>query len=239
MLLLRTIWNGIGSLDGYRSARMHLRLRSLRDSGCRRLWRHDDHDRCDRRRRQGRGERRRLGPISAGGVSGEEGLGGETGSGAVSGEGASAGFPCSELGGVSSRRKLLLRDRDRHGLFWGSARETCEEYSPSSHLATITSDAEQSAIEDAFSPSVTDYWIGLSLGNVEHDPDEECDEEPERCPFEWVTGDALSYANWAEHSQSDVEPNYTGACVRLQLDGFAWADFDCSTRLPALCEHDH
>lgn len=179
------------------------------------------------------------GQVSAGGASGEEGLGGETGGGAVSGEGGAAGFSCSELGGKVHDGNCYFAIAPGTGLSWGSARETCEKYSPSSHLATIGSDQEQAAIEAALSPSVSDYWIGLSLANIESEPDEACDDEPESCPFEWVTGDALSYANWGEYSESDVEPNYTGACVRLQLDGFAWADYDCSTRLPALCEHDN
>lgn len=175
-----------------------------------------------------------------GGESGESGgqaLGGQAGDPAT-GAGGGAGFSCDELGGAVHDEHCYFAIAPGSGLLWASARETCESFSPSSHLATITSHAEQAAIEDAFSPSVTDYWIGLSLADVEDEPSDDCDEAPESCPFEWVTGDKLIYTNWAEHSESDEEPNYTGACVRLQLDGFAWADFDCGTRLPALCEHD-
>jgi hypothetical protein len=188
------------------------------------------------------------GNVGAGARGGSGGRGGESGEnsggglgeagGPETGEGGGAGFSCDELDGVVHDEHCYFVLAPGSGLSWTMARETCEGYSPSSHLVTISSSAEQAAIENALSPSVSDYWIGLALADVENEPNDDCDEAPESCPFEWVTGEALSYANWAAHGKNDVEPNYTGACVRLQLDDFNWADFDCGTRLPAVCEHD-
>jgi hypothetical protein len=182
-----------------------------------------------------------AGGTSTGGTSGEAGENGEMAVGGESGTpstgaGGATGLSCDELGGVIHDGRCYFTIAPGTGLRWSAARETCAGYSPTSHLAAITSSEEQAAIEATLSPAVSDYWIGLSLADVESDPDDDCDESPETCPFEWVTGDALSYSNWAAHSETDLEPNYTGACVRLQLDGLTWADFDCSTRLPALCE---
>ncbi len=172
----------------------------------------------------------------AGGQAGENEPSGTAGAPST-GEGG-GGFSCAKLDGVVHEGHCYFAIAPGTGLSWSAAREACESYSTSSHLLTIGSNAEQRAVEDALTPAVSDFWIGLSLANVEDDPGEECEDAPESCPFTWVDGEAVSYANWAEHSKRDVEPNYTGACVRLQLDGFKWADFDCSTRLPAVCEHD-
>jgi hypothetical protein len=174
---------------------------------------------------------------SEGGASGDSELGGESGRGAAPGDGTGAGFSCEAVSGTGDGDHCYFAIAPDAGLSWAAARETCEGYSPSSHLLTIGSFAEQAAIDETFARAGSEYWIGLSLSDVEGAPDDACQESPERCPFEWVTGDALSYENWARHSKNEIEPNYTGACVRLQLDDFAWADFDCSSRLAALCEH--
>jgi hypothetical protein len=58
------------------------------------------------------------------------------------------------------------------------------------------------------------------------------------CPWLWVTDDKFAFSKWARRDGSDPEPNFTGACVRLQLTDRSWADFPCGTQLPAICEHD-
>jgi hypothetical protein len=181
-----------------------------------------------------------AGGLGTGGTNAESAENGGTGAAGKpsSGEGGNTGSSCDELGGAIHDGHCYFTIAPSTGLLWTAAREACESYSASAHLATITSSAEQAAAEAAVSPAVADYWIGLSLADVERDPGNSCARSPESCPFEWVTGDTVSYSNWAEHDKGDVEPNYTGACVRLQLEGFTWADFDCSTRLPALCEDD-
>jgi hypothetical protein len=93
------------------------------------------------------------------------------------------------------------------------------------HLATLTAADEQAAAATV-SPG-QERWIGLRRRNGSpRDP----------TSFEWVTGEPLSYDNWANYG-STREPNGTGDCVRLLTAG-TWADNDCSERFPVLCEHE-
>jgi hypothetical protein len=94
------------------------------------------------------------------------------------------------------------------------------------HLATITSADEQTAVA-ALAPG-QGRWVGLRRQNGSpRAPDS----------FDWVTGEPLSYANWAVYNDNSREPNGTGDCVRLLDDG-TWADSACSDRNQALCERE-
>lgn len=153
-------------------------------------------------------------------------------------DGGPAGFDCDALEGLLWSGHCYFVIAPGSGLVWTRAATTCETFS-GSHLASVTSADEQEAIEGAFFPSTTDYWIGLSLqGASSATPPASCKTTPGSCPFLWVTGETLSYTNWSRRSASDVEPNYSGGCARLQLTDRAWADLGCGTQLPALCEHD-
>jgi hypothetical protein len=151
---------------------------------------------------------------------------------------APASFDCEALAGSVWSDHCYFAIAAGTGLDWSRAKTTCESFS-GSHLVTITSAEEQAAIENAFFPSITDYWIGLSLeGAAAQTPPSSCKTAPESCPFLWVTGEALGFTLWARRSGSGQEPNYTGACVRLVLTDRSWADFGCGTQLTAICEHD-
>jgi hypothetical protein len=148
------------------------------------------------------------------------------------------GFDCATLDGLVWNGHCYFSIAAGTGLIWTRAKTTCESFSDS-HLATLTTSAEQAAIEGAFFPSTTDYWIGLSLQDPSSQtPPSSCKTTPGSCPFRWVTGEVLSFTKWTQRSGTDAEPNYTGACVRLQLTDRSWADFGCGAQLPAICEHD-
>jgi hypothetical protein len=92
-------------------------------------------------------------------------------------------------------------------------------------------------LEETFFPATDDHWIGLSLADTSWLPFG-CSDDPESCPFLWVTGETLDFTDWAV-SVIDPEPNYSGACVRILFDDLDWADRTCgTTRLPAICETD-
>lgn len=74
------------------------------------------------------------------------------------------------------------------GLTWKEAKEAAE--SQNGHLVTITSQKEQDFISNLIKDTEKDkYWLGLS-------------DEQEEGRWEWVTGEAYSYSNWAKN-----EPN--------------------------------
>jgi hypothetical protein len=122
------------------------------------------------------------------------------------------------------------------GLDWDHAKSECE--ASGAHLATITSSGEQTFVAATFFPSSDDAWIGLSLEDTQSDPSNLCSLIPDTCPFLWLTAEKLDYTAWATRSGGDDEPNYTGACVRLQASDQAWADIDCSSTFRAVCERD-
>jgi Lectin C-type domain len=149
-----------------------------------------------------------------------------------------AGFDCEMLDGLLWNDHCYFVISQGTGLIWTRARTTCESFSDS-HLATLTSAAEEAAVEGAFFPATQDYWIGLALENPgTQTPPATCKTMPGSCPFRWVTGERLMFSKWSQRSGTDSEPNYTGACVRLQITDRSWADFGCGTQLPAICEHD-
>lgn len=199
------------------------------------------------------------GTAGAGGTAGSAaGKGGSAGKANTAGEGgahssggtggSSSGAPASGGAGGKTSASCSGTSFGGHCYFligtdtaldWPSAKTTCEAHSSKSHLVTITSADEQAALVKAFFPSQADTWIGLSLADPSKSPDSICKLAPDQCPFKWVTGEALSYNDWAKRSGTDSEPNYTGSCVRLQAADETWADTGCtSSKNRAICEED-
>jgi hypothetical protein len=183
-------------------------------------------------------------PASAGGEGGADadaagsGPGGTanggtgTGGTATAGAGGSSGADCDALAGTTF---------DGHCHFYlsslldfASARSACAE--ASAVLVAINSAAEQRFLESTFFAPANDAWIGLSLAELTDPNSATCKATPSSCPFLWLTGEPLSYTKWGNHGVSDREPNYTGACVRLQGATLDWADQDCTERVRAICE---
>jgi hypothetical protein len=183
-------------------------------------------------------------PASAGGEGGADadaagsGPGGTanggtgTGGTATAGAGGSSGADCDALAGTTF---------DGHCYFYlsslldfASARSACAE--ASAVLVAINSAAEQRFLESTFFAPANDAWIGLSLAELTDPSSATCKATPSSCPFLWLTGEPLSYTKWGNHGVSDREPNYTGACVRLQGATLDWADQDCTERVRAICE---
>jgi hypothetical protein len=183
-------------------------------------------------------------PASAGGEGGADadaagsGPGGTanggtgTGGTATAGAGGSSGADCDALAGTTF---------DGHCYFYlsslldfASARSACAE--ASAVLVAINSAAEQRFLESTFFAPANDAWIGLSLAELTDPNSATCKATPSSCPFLWLTGEPLSYTKWGNHGVSDREPNYTGACVRLQGATLDWADQDCTERVRAICE---
>jgi hypothetical protein len=165
------------------------------------------------------------------------GAGGRSGSPAggagASGVAGSAPGDCSQGTTFGGHCYFLVGTTD--GLDWASAQAACE--AQGGHLVTITSSEEQSMLASTFFPSTDDAWIGLSLDDVASDPSSVCKVLPDTCPFLWVTGEELAYDAWAVRSGDD-EPNYTGACARMQAADQAWADTGCTSPYRAICEND-
>lgn len=100
---------------------------------------------------------------------------------------------------------------------WRDAEEACR--ASAAHLVTITSEAENAFLERSWAW----VWIGASDGEPRH--------SRRRGEYAWVTGEEMSFENWA-----DDRPNAQGVlcgellcyehCAELQEDG-TWNDLDC------------
>jgi len=176
-----------------------------------------------------------------GGGSGSGGKGGATGSAGQAGKsnaGASGGggASCTGSGATAYGGHCYFLVGDDTPLDWSSAKSACGAHSSTAHLVTIGSKEEQAQLATAFFPTTVDTWIGLSLDDVTKDPSSLCKLSPDQCPFKWVTSEKLDYTNWTVRSGTDSEPNYTGACVRMQATDQTWGDTPCSGKLRAICE---
>jgi len=90
---------------------------------------------------------------------------------------------------------------------WGTARSSCGSWG--GWLVVITDAGEQAAVASVISENA---WIGLS------------DQEAEG-NFVWVTGEAVSYTNWASGQPNDIG---TQDCVMAFKDsGYKWNDMSC------------
>jgi hypothetical protein len=176
-----------------------------------------------------------TGGAGAGGTSagGHTGAGAPSGGKAGSGTAGSASVECSD--GTTHDGHCYFLVGTSGGLDWEHAKSECDTHD--AHLVTITSSAEQMFVATTFFPSSDDAWIGLSLEDTRSNPSSLCSLAPDACPFLWVTAEKLDYDAWAMRSGDD-EPNYTGACVRLQASDQAWADTGCSSEFRAVCERD-
>lgn len=178
---------------------------------------------------------------AGGGKSGSSAGGGAAvaGSGAAGGSSGSTSFDCAARAGQRFEDRCYFSVGDDSALDWESARAACSDAGAGSHLVTIESAAEQAFLESAFFPAgAPDRWIGLSLGDTASDPPRLCRDLPAACPFSWVTGAEPSFTHWGAHSERDVEPNYSGGCVRIQAATRDWADLECDGALGAICEVD-
>jgi hypothetical protein len=164
---------------------------------------------------------------SAGASGGKTSSAGASGASSSTCSGTTFGGHCYFLIGTDS------------GLDWPTAKTTCEAHSKTTHLVTITSADEQTALVKAFFPSNTDTWIGLSQKDPSKSPDALCKVMADQCPFVWVTGEALGYTDWSTRSSSDREPNYSGSCVRMRSDDQSWGDTSCTgSKDRAICEEE-
>jgi hypothetical protein len=159
-----------------------------------------------------------------------------TGSNTAGAAGAVSSFDCEAVNGRTFDAHCYFVIGAETGLSFEDASASCTA-SDGAHLVAIGSAEEQGALVSAFFPGTVDYWIGLSHESAPGDPPNECSFLPALCPFDWVTNEPLEFTNWAPRD-GDEEPNYSGACVRIQAADQAWADFGCTTPLPAICEHE-
>lgn len=99
------------------------------------------------------------------------------------------------------------------------SKKACE--ASGAHLATVTTAAEQTALEPMVATS--DAWFGLSrppgsASNVKL--------------FAWVTGEVVSYSHW-----QTGEPSGSGECARMKRGGL-WGDSSCAAQYVAICERE-
>jgi hypothetical protein len=167
-----------------------------------------------------------------GGAPSSAGHAGQASSGAA-GSGATS---CTGSGATAYGGHCYFLVGDDSPLDWPSAKSACAAHSNGAHLVTVGSTEEQAMLAASFFPATVDAWLGLSLDDVTKDPSSLCKLAPDQCPFEWITGEKLEYTNWTVRSGGDSEPNYTGACVRMQASDETWGDNSCSVKLRAICE---
>src|ERR1041385_4036625 len=85
------------------------------------------------------------------------------------------------------------------GLTWADAERACE--SRGGHLATITSQAEETFVESLFPPTGAFWFVDRSnnaLGPWFGGVQAPCTPEP-ACGWGWVTGEPFTYTNWSSH----------------------------------------
>ena len=170
---------------------------------------------------------------ASGGKAGSSG--GTSGASAGGGQGG-GGFDCAKASGTVYGGHCYFLIGEGNGLEWEAAKTQCEKATPGGHLVTITSEAEEQFIESTFFPATDDRWIGLAIEDTRGNPPNSCRNNPASCPFLWVTSESLSYSKWGSHSATDVEPNYSGGCVRIQPSPIDWGDLDCDDNHSAICE---
>lgn len=183
----------------------------------------------------GRGGTSMGGSGTGGTAAGRAGAGGTASGGAPSG-GSAGNAPVACSDGTTHDGHCYFLVGTSSGLDWEHAKSECE--ASGAHLVTITSSGEQTFVAATFFPSSDDAWIGLSLEDTRSDPSTLCSLIPDSCPFLWVTGEKLDYTAWGMRSGGDDEPNYSGACVRLQAADQAWADLGCGSTFRGICERD-
>ena len=89
---------------------------------------------------------------------------------------------------------------------WPNARIACEN--AGGHLAVVQSQAENDFIQNNANAPSGSVWIGLTDENSEG-------------TFEWVTGDAVTYTNWAT---SEPSGNSGEDYTRLRTNDGYWTD---------------
>jgi cysteine-rich repeat protein len=97
---------------------------------------------------------------------------------------------------------------------WASARSLCVD--DGAELAAITSPEEQALVEPL---ATVEAFLGATDIAVEG-------------TFEWVTGEAWSFTNWANGEPND---EYGEDCLLILPTGL-WNDGNCSSNRPGLCE---
>ncbi len=186
----------------------------------------------------------------AGAAGGTGGTGGEASDAAPADAPNEAGLPyCNAVGGRVYQGHCYAISPVMAQ--WSTAKTNCENLG-GFHLVTITDAEEEAIVVSLMTPPADsglvgrDYWIGLS------EPAGTASQKKES-NFEWVTAPAEhydpsaagTYRNWGAWTDADVEPNFTGDCVRVRyLDPIvsgrigSWADCQCTDALLAICEHD-
>lgn len=97
-----------------------------------------------------------------------------------------------------------------YGISWTDANAAAQAMG--GHLVTITSEAENDYLVTVFG-SNGDYWIGLTDAAVEG-------------VYQWVTGEAFSYANWANEQPDNYEGDEDYVSGHFNFPGFdgGWND---------------
>jgi hypothetical protein len=126
-----------------------------------------------------------------------------------------SGVPCTETGALQfgGHCYFLVTAAASEQM----AQTTCA--GTGAHLVTLTQTAEQTAVQAL--GTGTERWIGLFRKNG----------PPTDPSYAWITNEPRAgFADW-----SPGEPNGSGQCVRLLATNL-WADDDCATMLPFICE---
>lgn len=116
--------------------------------------------------------------------------------------------------GETHRYEIFYFDR----ITWGDANTVAAD--GGWHLATITSQAEQDALQAALYPDAKydgKYWLGgYQLDGLTSLPDEN---------WNWVTGEGWDYTNWAPSEPDDWGGQDESWLMTDTNFGWQWADF--------------
>ena len=112
--------------------------------------------------------------------------------------------------------------RSSYSTTWHNARDACPTYGSGSHLASIHSLTENSAVIEHF--NFGDSWIGLNDDVTEGQ-------------FFWVDGSAVDYTNWAHHQPNNY---FNQDCVSMphsdDPSAGQWDDVECDTDRHFICK---
>ena len=100
---------------------------------------------------------------------------------------------------------------------WAGARASC--MAAGDHLVTIDSAAEQDVV---WMVSMGAGWIGAT-------------DEGSEASWRWVTGDLWTEPRWGATQPDNAGTGENCAALWPGFDGL-WADLDCASVLPAVCE---
>jgi len=107
---------------------------------------------------------------------------------------------------------------------WVDARMQCGALAGDTHLAVITSAAENELVTPM--AGILDVWMGGNDIDVEG-------------VWVWISGEALVYNNWRDGEPNNADPDGGENCMIIEGEiGGTWDDRRCTRAYASLCERE-